>query len=190
MTWTLAPHQLRWPITLESGEILKAIELRPLTVEEHRSALGALPAGADDDDQFEALILAATGLPPAVFEEIKRPDEVALLKLMHEYVKLPSSYFMGKKPADPDDIPLLVPIKAVGRTVDRIALQVPAIKAVKIMRKLKSDNERSDFITSHCTGLSPVEVKRLSLPDWTQLQERLHDFLNKPADYFQSATST
>jgi hypothetical protein len=108
---------------------------------------------------------------------------------MHEYVNLPASYFLGRKPEDPDDVELLVPIKAIGRTVDRLALQVPAMKATKVMRKLKTDVERADFISAHCTGLSTVEIVRLSLPDWTQLQERLHAFLNKPADYFPNATS-
>lgn len=187
MTWKPEPHPLRWPVTTEGGETLTSIELRAFTAEEHRKALAAV--GTDEDDQAEALLLLATGLPLSVLEQIKRPDYVSLLARLHEYVNLPASYFLGRKPEDPDDFELLVPIKAVGRTVDRLALQVPAMKATKIMRKLKTDVERVDFISSHCTGLSPVEIVRLSLPDWTQLQERLHAFLNKPADYFPNATS-
>ncbi|EMO7933188.1 phage tail assembly protein [Pseudomonas aeruginosa] len=187
MTWKPEPHPLRWPVTTEGGETLTSIELRALTVEEHRAALATV--GDDEDDQFEALLLAATGLSLSVLEQIKRPDYVSLVKRMHEYVNLPASYFLGRKPEDPDDVELLVPIKAIGRTVDRLALQVPAMKATKVMRKLKTDVERADFISAHCTGLSTVEIVRLSLPDWTQLQERLHAFLNKPADYFPNATS-
>ncbi|MFO6340314.1 phage tail assembly protein [Pseudomonas aeruginosa] len=187
MTWKPEPHPLRWPVTTECGETLTSIELRALTVEEHRAALATV--GDDEDDQFEALLLAATGLSLSVLEQIKRPDYVSLVKRMYEYVNLPASYFLGRKPEDPDDAELLVPIKAIGRTVDRLALQVPAMKATKVMRKLKADAERADFISAHCTGLSTVEIVRLSLPDWTQLQERLHAFLNKPADYFPNATS-
>ena len=105
-------------------------------------------------------------------------------------MRLPASYFLGSKPENPDDAPLLIPIKAVGREVDRLSLQVPAMKATKVMRKMKTAQERADFISAHCTGLSLVEITRLSVPDWNQLQERLNDFLNKPADFFQSATST
>lgn len=187
MTWTPEPHPLRWPITLEGGETLTRIDLRAFTVEEHRAALASV--GNDEEEQFEALLLVATGLPVSVLEQIKRPDYVALVRIMHDYVNLPASYFLGRKPEDPDDAPLLVPIKAVGRVVERLALQVPAMKATKVMRKLKTENERTDFITAHCTGLSTLEVVRLSIPDWNQLQERLHAFLNKPADYFPSATS-
>lgn len=187
MTWTPAPHTLQWPIASEAGGQLTAVELRPFTVAEHRAALAKV--GADEDDQFEALLLLATGLPPAVLEEIKRPDYVTLSKRLHEYVSMPASYFLGASPEDPDDAPLLLPIKAVGREVQRLSLQVPAMKATKIMRKLKTQDERADFISAHCTGLSPVEITRLSVPDWNQLQGRLNDFLNKPADYFQSATS-
>lgn len=187
MSWKPEPHTLRWPVTLEGGETLTTIDLRAFTVEEHRAALASV--GTDEEEQFEALLLVATGLPVAVLEQIKRPDYVALVTRMHEYVNLPASYFLGRKPEDPDDAPLLVPIKAIGRMVDRLALQVPAMKATKVMRKLKTENERTDFISAHCTGLSTVEVLRLSIPDWTQLQERLHAFLNKPAAYFPSATS-
>lgn len=187
MTWKPEPHTLRWPITGENGETLKAVELRPFTVAEHRAALEGID---DEDDQFDALLLLASGLPQAVIEQIKRPDYVTLANRIHEYVNLPASYFLGSKPKDPDDVPLLVPIKAIGREVDRLSLQVPAMKAAKVMRKLKTPDDRADFITAHCTGLSTVEVTRLSVPDWTQLQVRLNDFLNKPADFFQSATST
>lgn len=188
MTWKPEPHPLQWPIAAENGEKLTTVELRPFTIAEYRVAMDS--AGDDEDDQFEALLLLATGLPLAVLEEIKRPDYVTLSTRIHEYVNLPASYFLGKKPEDPDDAPLLVPIKAIGREVDRLPLQVPAMKATKVMRKLKTPADRADFISSHCTGLSLVEITRLSLPDWTQLQGRLNDFLNKPADFFQSATST
>lgn len=188
MTWKPEPHPLQWPITVATGETLTSLELRPFNVAEHRAALASV--GKDDDDQFEALLLLATGLSVADLEQIKRPDYVSLSTRLHEYVNLPASYFLGKKPADLDDAPLLIPIKAIGREVDRLALQVPAMKATKVMRKLKTAHERADFISAHCTGLSLVEIQRLSVPDWTQLQERLDDFLNKPADFFRSATST
>lgn len=187
MTWKPEPHTLQWPLERANAAPLTAVTLRPFTVAEHRAALAGV--GDDEDDQFEALLLMATGLEQADLEQIKRPDYVSLSGLVHDYVRLPASYFLGSAPADPDDAPLLVPIKAFGRDVDRLCLQVPAMKATKIMRKLKTVDERSIFISAHCTGLSTEDVTRLSVPDWNQLQARLNDFLNKPAAYFQSATS-
>ncbi|NRD59997.1 phage tail assembly protein, partial [Corallococcus exiguus] len=52
MTWKPEPQPLRWPVTTEGGEPLTSIELRALTVEEHRAALATV--GDDEDDQFEA----------------------------------------------------------------------------------------------------------------------------------------
>lgn len=189
MTWNMPTHKLRWPITGEGGEQVTEIKLRALTVAEHREAIESVGKDADSDDHFEALLLVASGLPAEVVAKIKRPDWVSLVKIIHEYVTLPASYFLGVKVADPDDAPLLVPIKAQGRVIERLPLQVPTLFATKAMRKLKTEHERTDFISSHCTGIAPAELLRLSLPDWTQLQGRLHDFLNKPADYFPLATS-
>ncbi|MNE29011.1 hypothetical protein D3C80_1224770 [compost metagenome] len=53
----------------------------------------------------------------------------------------------------------------------------------------KDPAKAAEFISSHCTGIPPADIVKLSLPDWHQLQGRLCDFLNKPADYFRNATS-
>lgn len=182
-TWALPDHPLRFPIDLPEGGKLSTISLRAFSVAEHRQALAK--AGNDNDDQFEALLAVASGLPDSVIELIKRPDYVSLTRQIHEYISLPASYFLGETPKDPDDAPLLVPIKGFGKMVDRLQLQVPTLKVSKMMRKLKTDNERADFCSASCTGLSVPEMQSLSCPDWTQLQARLNDFLNKPADYFQ-----
>jgi hypothetical protein len=187
MTWNPEPLTLRWPVAGADGKTLTAFELRAFCVAEHRAALER--AGPDDDARFEQLAVLATGQPLEVIESLKRPDYVSLSARLAEYVNLPATFFFGQAPADPDDAPLLVPIKAFGRDIDRLALEVPTMKATKVMVKLKTDAERTDFISSHCTGIAPAEITRLSIPDWTQLQVRLSDFLNKPAAFFQSATS-
>lgn len=187
MTWTSDPQPLQWPIEIEGAATITVVEFKPFTVAEHRAALASV--GRDEDDQFEALLLVATGLEPEVLEQVKRPDYVTLSKRLFEYVNQPASAFLGKIPDDPDDAPLLVPFKGVGREIDRLTLQVPAMKATKVMRKLKTSEEKADFISAHCTGLSAPELGRMSVPDWNQLQGRLDNFLNKPADFFQTATS-
>jgi hypothetical protein len=187
MTWKPEPLPLQWPVTTEGGETLAVLELRAFDVAEHRAALAR--AGKDEDARFEHLAVLATGQPLEVIEALKRPDYVSLSARLSEYVNLPASFFLGKTPEDPDDAPLLIPIKVFGREFDRLALEVPTMKATKVMVKMKTDADRTDFISSHCTGIAPAEITRLSIPDWTQLQVRLSDFLNKPAAFFQSATS-
>lgn len=189
VNWVMPSYPLLFPVSLDSGEALAEIPLRAINVAEHRAAL--VKAGKDNDDQFEQILVVASGLPASVLEQIKQPDYVALVDLIHDYIKLPGTYFTGRKPESPDDFPLLVPIKVFGgKIVDRLQIQVPAMKVSKAMRKLKTPNERADFVSAHCVGLSVPEVQSLSLPDWTQLQERLSDFLNRPAAFFQSETST
>ena len=63
------------------------------------------------------------------------------------------------------------------------------LRATKVMKKLATNKERAEFITAHCTGLMIPDLAGLTVPDWTQLQERIDDFLNQPADFFRSATS-
>ena len=189
VNWEMPSYPLLYPISLENSETVSEIPLRPIVVSEHRAAL--VKAGKDNDDQFEQILVVASGLPVEVLEQIKQPDYVALVDLIHDYIKLPGTYFTGRKPENPDDFPLLVPIKAFGgRVIDSLQIQVPAMKVSKAMRKFKTPNERADFVSAHCVGLTVPEVQSLSLPDWTQLQERLSDFLNKPAAFFRSETST
>lgn len=187
MSWKPEPLTLWRPVTTAAGQTLTALDLRAFTVAEHRAALAI--AGDDEDARFEQLAVLATGQPLEVIEDLKRPDYVSLSARLSEYVNLPASYFSGKKPENLDDAPLLVPIKVFGRELERLAIEVPTMKATKVMMKMKTDAERTDFISSHCTGIAVSEIVRLSVPDWTQLQVRLNDFLNKPAAFFQSATS-
>ncbi|MGL4265025.1 MAG: phage tail assembly protein [Afipia sp.] len=181
-TWSLPEHTLRFPIQTDAGE-LTTIPLRAFSVAEHRKALAEV--GKDEDDQFEALLRLASGLSEEVLDQVKRPDYVSMAEKIYEYISLPASYFLESVPKDPDDAPLLVPIKGVGRMIERLQLQVPSLKVSKVMRKLKTDAERADFCSANCTGLSVPEIQSMAVPDWTQLQARLNDFLNKPADFFQ-----
>lgn len=187
MTWKPKPQKLNWPITLPGGSTLAALELHPFSVSEHRAALAS--AGTDEDARFEALAVLATGQPLEVIEELKRPDYVSLASWLADYVNQPAYYFAGKKPKDLDNVPLLVPIRSFGQLVENLRLQVPTMKASKAMRAEKDPLKACDFISSHCTGIAHTDITKLSVPDWTQLQGRLDDFLNKPAAYFQSATS-
>lgn len=189
--WINPVHPLRFPVELPDGSRLERVEVFPFTVGEHRAALAK--AGKDEDARYEALAVLATGLDVAALEVLKRTDYISLQILLQEYISLPATYYqeLDREAADfdPDDVPLMIPIKGIGKVIERVAIEPPSVKVTKGMAKLKTADEKADFCTSACTGI-PVEVlNRMSIPDWTQLQGRLDDFLNKPASYFQPTTS-
>lgn len=187
--WVNLSHLLLFPITLdETGQKLELVELQPFSVQEHREAIAK--AGKDEDDRYEALLQLASGLDPAVIDQIKRPDYISLQVLIQEYISLPATYFQEIELDDPDDAPLLIPVKGIGRTIESVQIEAPAMKVTKAMRKLKTPDERADFCSAACTGLKVPELNRMAIPDWTQLQGRLNDFLNNPASFFQKTTST
>lgn len=203
MSWTPPVHVLLCPVTGEDELLISQIKLRPLFYGEQTAALAK--AGSDEDDQFFELAKLATGLPGKVLDQLKRPDYVSIAQYVHEMSTLPASHFLEKAAAEaelegdsraeladsesPDLVPLLLPLTAGGVGVDSLALQMPALLATKAMKKLKTPKERAEFITAHCTGLMIPDLALLTVPDWTQLQERIDDFLNKPAAFFQNATS-
>jgi len=117
---------------------------------------------------------------------------VSIAQYVHEMSTRPASHFLGQTdgvPGDPDQVQLLQPIDVAGRSLTSLTLEMPVLRATKAMKKLKTAKERAEFITAHCTGLMLPDLASLSVPDWTQLQVRIDDFLNKPADFFRSAIS-
>ena len=91
--------------------------------------------------------------------------------------------------SEPDEVTLLQPLAAAGRSLTSLTLEMPVLRATKAMKKLKTAKERAEFITAHCTGLMLPDLAYLTVPDWTQLQVRIDDFLNQPAAFFRNATS-
>lgn len=187
MTWTPAPLPLLQPLRLDDGTELDTLTLRAFTVGDHRAAIKK--AGKDEDEQFEVLAAVATGLTTEQVGTLCRPDYISLSKRIFEYLTTPTAAVLGRE-LDPDDFELLVPYRSAGRDIERARLVMPAVKTVKLMRAHKTPEEQTDFITCACTGLLPHDLPAMSVPDWIQLQGRLDDFLNKPADYFRKAIST
>ncbi|UZE19188.1 phage tail assembly protein [Pseudomonas sp. B21-054] len=190
MSWTPPVHVLLSPITGDDETQIKQLQLKPLYYAAQKDALAR--AGDDEDDQFFELAKLATGLSVKELDQLKRPDYVSIAQYVHEMSTRPTSHFLEQVdgvPADPDQVQLLQPLNAAGRSVTSLSLEMPILRATKAMKKLKTAKERAEFITAHCTGLMIPDLDRLTVPDWTQLQVRIDDFLNKPADFFRSATS-
>ncbi|WP_434572045.1 phage tail assembly protein [Pseudomonas sp. Z3-6] len=190
MSWMPPNHELLSPITGDDGSQIEQLPLKPLYYAAQKEALAR--AGDDEDDQFFELAKLATGLSVKELDQLKRPDYVSIAQYVHEMSTRPASHFLesvDSAAVDPDQVQLLQPLDIAGRSLTSLTLEMPVLRATKAMKKLKTAKERAEFITAHCTGLMIPDLDHLTVPDWTQLQVRIDDFLNKPADFFRSATS-
>ncbi|AYF47160.1 phage tail assembly protein [Pseudomonas fluorescens] len=189
MAWMPPLHVLLSPITADTGATIQQVQLKPLYYAAQKDALAR--AGDDEDDQFFELAKLATGLSEKELDQLKRPDYVTIAQYVHEMSTRPASFFLGEQTESPHDQPvqLLLPLDAAGRTLTELVLEMPALRATKVMKKLATNKERAEFITAHCSGLMIPDLAGLTVPDWTELQERIDHFLNQPAAFFRNATS-
>ncbi|AUG06177.1 phage tail assembly protein [Pseudomonas sp. S09G 359] len=189
MAWMPPLHRLLSPISADTGVAIEQVQLKPLYYAAQTDALAR--AGEDEDDQFFELAKLATGLSEKELDQLKRPDYVTIAQYVHEMSTRPASFFLGEPQPLTHDQPvqLLLPLDAAGRTFTELPLEMPALRATKVMKKLATNKERAEFITAHCTGLMIPDLAGLTVPDWTALQERIDDFLNQPAAFFRNATS-
>ena len=189
MAWMPPLHRLLSPINADTGATIEQVQLKPLYYAAQKDALAR--AGDDEDDQFFELAKLATGLSEKELDQLKRPDYVTIAQYVHEMSTRPASFFLKEReePSRHEQVQLLLPLDAAGRTLTLLPLEMPALRATKAMKKLATNKERAEFITAHCTGLMIPDLAGLTVPDWTELQERIDDFLNQPADFFRSATS-
>ncbi|NVZ49446.1 phage tail assembly protein [Pseudomonas sp. B6002] len=190
MAWMPPLHRLLSPITADTGATIEQVQLKPLHYAAQKDALAR--AGDDEDDQFFELAKLATGLSEKELDQLKRPDYVTIAHYVHEMSTRPASFFLGEaeEASSHEQVKLLLPLDAAGRTLTELPLEMPALRATKVMKKLTTNKERAEFITAHCTGLMIPDLAQLTVPDWTELQERIDDFLNQPAAFFRNATST
>ena len=192
MAWMPPLHILLSPITADTGATIEQIQLKPLFYAAQKDALAR--AGDDEDDQFFELAKLATGLSEKELDQLKRPDYVTIAQYVHDMSTRPASFFLDESRTPghstiTEQVKLLLPLNAAGRTLTDVTLEMPALRATKVMKKLTTAKERAEFITAHCSGLMIPDLAGLTVPDWTELQGRIDDFLNQPAAFFQSATS-
>ena len=190
MAWMPPLHRLLSPISADTGVTIEQVQLKPLYYAAQKDALAR--AGDDEDDQFFELAKLATGLSEKELDQLKRPDYVTIAQYVHEMSTRPTSFFLGEQAKSSHDQPvqLLLPLDAAGRTLTELPLEMPALRATKVMKKLNTNKERAEFISAHCTGLMIPDLANLTVPDWTGLQERIDDFLNQPAAFFRNGTLT
>ena len=183
--WNIPDFELTWPIE-HDGKTIDTLTLRPIT---HGDHVRVIDQYSDDNDRMVGLLTAASGLDEIVLDQLKRPDYNSLAAIIGDLVTQDAEHFMDSERAatrDVDAPELLHPIEiGNGQRIESLSLEMPTLKASRLMEKYKTARERAEFITAHCTGLMLPDVALLSVPDWNSLQGRINDFLNAPAASFQ-----
>ena len=137
-----------------------------------------------------------TGIDEKDFFDLSQPDITTIQNWNHIFTTQDSvsvasllGFKVGKKPwtVGDDMNPLLLqPLD----NRDSYALKYPTGRLTKAMDAQKTDDERTFTITAGCTDLKHDQIYQLTTPDWIYLQNRLTDFLSRPADYFRQPTSS
>lgn len=136
MAWMPPLHILLSPITADTGATIQQIQLKPLFYAAQKDALAR--AGDDEDDQFFELAKLATGLSEKELDQLKRPDYVSIAQYVHDMSTRPTSFFLDQPDEAAHDQPvqLLLALDAAGRSLTELALEMPALRATKVMKKL------------------------------------------------------
>lgn len=177
-------HDLVWPISASTGGHIKRVKISTLTVDQFRSI--SKPYDKDEGGApSREFIGPSTGLSKIEIEQLKTPDYLSIQRSVLQLVES-SSVTLQKDLSNSDNPSLLIPICGDdGQDKTVYQLQVPTVGTTDKMEAHEDTWTRSLFLSVACTGFSPSEIGRMSLPDWNYLQERLKDFLEKPADYFR-----
>jgi hypothetical protein len=175
-------HTLRWPLTKDSGEKINVVVVDTINIEVYQALIKKHEK--DDDSITFSAVDESTDLDESMLNKLRLPDYNTLRNIVHNFLNKGADQFIDD--IDPSNPKLLVPIKGEdGKEIVDYILEVPDVQTSKLMHKYKTPFEKSLFLSANCTGMTPYEVQQLSLPDWNYLQERLIDFLDEQADYFQ-----
>lgn len=178
----------RFTLLVKQGEQTELL-VEPLT--QAQFTIANEEAQEDLDILTEELLLEITDLKEENFKNLSSPDFMSIRTLINEWASVSSNViYPDLEKATKDRIPLAMPIKRDdGSELKAIELTIPTVLTRRLARK-KAAHQQNSFITHACTGLTEAEQGRLFMPDWTQVQLAVSDFLNKKADYFQIKTST
>lgn len=180
-------HQLNWPIEDDKSQPVITVIIKTLTMGQHREF--SQQHKDDDTALLRACIGASSGFTVAELKRLTTPDYTSIENQVLELMHFKASQLMTH-----GEFYLYEPALLMAFTGDdglektAYKLRPPTVATTDLMDTHKDEWDRTIFISSSCTGFSPDELSRMSLPDWNQLQERLIDFLQKPADFFRQKT--
>lgn len=180
-------HTLNWPITDDKGQEVKDVVVSVLTMGQHRKF--TKESNDDQEKLLRACVCASTGLSESELKRLTVPDYTSLENHVTNLMTASAKTLLNDANFDVDSPVLLVPFSGDdGLEKTTYKLKPPTVATTDLMDTHKDDFDKTIFISSSCTGFSQQELSLMSLPDWTQLQERLIDFLQKPADFFRQKT--
>ncbi|WP_125782824.1 phage tail assembly protein [Pseudoalteromonas rubra] len=176
-------HPLKWPINIDGDQSIENVTIAPLTVGQERE-LSKIHKD-DEKKMLRACIVKSTGLTEQQMLQLVAPDYTTISREVLALMTKPASEFSSQD-IEHDSPVLLHPIVGdTGEQITSYTIKPPTVQCTDMMDAHKDEWERTMFISASCSGLSATELSRLSLPDWTQMQNRLLDFLTEPADFFQ-----
>lgn len=183
--WQNQTVTLMQPLTRDNDSTANTLSLSMLSYQQHQQILVQHPD--DTDAIYRALIKQGFGLTETELTRLVVPDYNALYLTVEEAYGQPSSHWFEKLGHTVDDsinqLTLLTPITTMDGAQTALTLQLPTVAALDLMNKQK-DEDQSDFIRIHCTGLSKEELDQLSVPDWRALDAKVADFLSQTGSFF------
>ena len=176
-------HHLVWPIEDDKKQRLNSVPVKLLTMGQHREM--SKTHKGKDTDLLRACICSSTGLTLSELKRLVTPDYTSLQEQVLELMHMSAAQLIEGFDSSAEPV-LLVPFQGDdGQDKTGYTLRPPTVATTDLMDTHKDEWDRTLFISSSCSGFSREELERLSLPDWNLLQERLIDFLEKPADFFR-----
>lgn len=182
--WPSHKHTLRWPKNKEGGQPLTTIELSPPSLAQRQHASQHTNS---DADFTEWCVRVSSGLSEKELNNLAYPDYNSLSAVVADWLMKPAEHFLPEW--NEDQPQLLFPIQGDdGQLKSHYSLIPPTVKLNRAMSAYEDAWQGTLFLTAACSGFSEDELLRLSMPDWTALQNRLADFLGKSADSFPLPT--
>ncbi|MCW4629665.1 phage tail assembly protein [Marinomonas rhodophyticola] len=185
-------HTLVWPIQSDKSEPIQTVTIHTITMGQHRDFSQQNKSekhkANNDTKLLRACISESTGLTEKELKTLVTPDYTSIQNHVLELMNATASQLIEGE-FDKAAPTLLIPIQGDdGQQKTSYKLRPPTVATTDLMDTHEDEWERTIFISSSCSGFTKAELARLSLPDWNQLQERLIDFLEQPADYFRPKT--
>lgn len=117
---------------------------------------------------FFELAKLATGLSEKELDQLKRPDYVSIAQYVHEMSTRPAAFFLDQHQEASHDEPvhLLLPLDAAGRSLTELSLEMPALRATKVMKKT---HHQQRACRVHHRALHRFDDPRSRRPDGARL---------------------
>lgn len=142
----------------------------------------------EEEEWVEEAVLALSDMTSDEFYALSSSDYNSLKNIITSMItKTSKDHWLSSVAVSHEKIQLAMPIKSDdGHIITELTMKIPTVRTRKIYRQLPTAEAKQTMITCECTGLSKTEVGRLFLPDWSQAQANINNFLNKAADFFQT----